>query len=84
VLKVTSHVTAAIDTEIFREQRAEEDIWTYRHKRKAGENCRTGRFVSFIHCQILLSDQSNKYFIDGHVIYMEKTDSLEDQGAGEK
>jgi len=54
------------------------DIW------KARESCRTGRFVSSTHCQILLSDQINKYLMYGHVKYVEKIDSLEGQGAGEK
>jgi hypothetical protein len=81
---VTYHIKATIDTENFREQGSEEGMWTCRHKRKAKESCRTGRFVSFTHSQILLGDQSKKYLMDGYVTYVKKIDSLEDQGAGEK
>jgi hypothetical protein len=61
---VTSHMRETIDTEYFREQGTEEGIWTYRPKRKAGESCRTRRFMAFTHRQILLNDQSKKYLMD--------------------
>lgn len=59
---MTSHIKAKIGTENFREQVSEEGIWTYRHKRKARESCRKGRFMSFTHRQILLGDQSKEVF----------------------
>ena len=84
MLKFVSHIKAIIYTEDFGERGAEEDIWTYRYRRKARESCRMGRFVTSTHRQILLGDQSKKVPMDGHVSYVEQIDSLEDRGVDEE